>query len=364
MPPPAEWLPFLESAYDQKMFSNWGPAAVRLERVLTDKYGGPDRPAILVANCTAGLTAALLALNIRGPVVVPAFTFAATAQAVLQAGCTPVFAEACLTTWELDPDKLDDLLARQPIAAVIHVRTFGFCRDLDEMEDVTRRHGVPLIVDAAAALGGKLPGGAWAGHQGEMEVFSLHATKVFGVGEGGLILTRTEHVSALRQVLNFGFERGEAVVPGLNGKCSEFHAAVGLAVADHIDGFIERRRVVAAAYQNAVAEQLGVTAPPASIGEPPWQTFPVLLSPGSRADAVVKQAAALNLELRRYYWPALHETVLFRRAARVQLIRAEELARRMICLPIYSDMTDQEVDQVLGILWQVMSPRQILPAAA
>src|SRR5262249_48155902 len=181
--------------------------------------------------------------------------FAARAQAVLQAGGAPVFGDACPRTWELDPEKLDSLLARQPIAAVMHVRTFGFCRDVRDVEDVTRRHGVPLIIDAAAALGGRLPGGAWAGHQGEMEVFSLHATKVFGVGEGGLILTRPEHVAALRRVLNFGFERGEAVVAGLNGKCSEFHAAVGLAVANHIDRFVERRRVVAEAYRNALAKQ-------------------------------------------------------------------------------------------------------------
>jgi dTDP-4-amino-4,6-dideoxygalactose transaminase len=177
-----------------------------------------------------------------------------------------------------------------------------------------------------------------------------------------LILSRPEHVPAVRRVVNFGFERGEPVVPGLNGKCSEFHAAVGLAVARHMDRFLARRRAVAETYHAALAARAG-TAPPGS-GQPPWQTFPVLLPSGIRPDDVVKQAGTAGLELRRYYTPALHESRCFRWAARVRLAHAEDLARRMICLPIYSDMTDGEVARVLEIFGKVMTGHAAVRSAA
>src|SRR5207248_1648525 len=143
-----------EEAYTLKRFSNFGPVVVRLEDELTRKYGN-GRRAVLVASGTAGLVAALVALDVQGPVVVPAFTFPATAQAVLQAGCTPVFCDVAAETWELDPEALEHLLRTEKVAAVLHVRSFGFCRDLGGVEAIARRYGVPLLVDSAAALGGK-----------------------------------------------------------------------------------------------------------------------------------------------------------------------------------------------------------------
>jgi dTDP-4-amino-4,6-dideoxygalactose transaminase len=182
IPPPDAWLPYLQEAYQQRRFANFGPLATRLEHALTDKYGNGQREAVLVASGTAGLTAALLALNVRGKVVMPAFTFPATAHAALCAGCQPLLCDVSPQTWELDPGALSRLLQRETVGAVIHVRAFGFCRDLNEIEDVVRPFGVPLLVDAAAALGGQTAQGAYVGCQGDLEVFSLHATKVFEIG--------------------------------------------------------------------------------------------------------------------------------------------------------------------------------------
>src|SRR5262249_26192399 len=171
-----------------------------------------------------------------------------------------------------------------------------------------RGRGVPLVVDAAAALGGRLPDGRWAGLQGDLEVFSLHATKVFGVGEGGVILAPPDRVPALRRALNFGLGDGDVAGPGLNGNMSEFHGAVGLAVLRHIERFIARREAVARRYRAALGTPAGVGGPRA-VGTPPWQTFPLLAPPGVDAAGVVARARAAGGGVRRRLWAAAPHTI-------------------------------------------------------
>lgn len=363
IPEPPEWLPFLADSYRQRVYTNFGPAASRLEEALSEKYGG-ERRAVLTASATAGLTAALLALQVRGEVIVPAFTFAATAQAVLQAGCRPLFSDVSPHTWELDLDALTHLLQHRRVGAVIHVRAFGFCQDLQPLEEVVRAHHIPLIIDAAAALGGRLDDGRWCGGQGDVEVFSLHATKVFGVGEGGVIFAPSERVADLRHVLNFGLHKRDITLAGLNGKLSEFHAAIGLAVLQRIDAFIERRSRIAQRYLEAFRHQRLLQLPlPA--GAPPWQTFPMRLAdPCLNADALTARVLTAGVELRRYYVPVLTETTLFAGAASARVPWARELARTMICLPVYSDMTDAEAARVLEVVGSCLEDGAATPAAA
>jgi dTDP-4-amino-4,6-dideoxygalactose transaminase len=234
VPAPAEWLPYLEPAYELAQFSNFGPAATQLEARLTEAYAAPDRQAVLVANATVGLTASLLALGLRGPVIVPAFTFPATAQALIAAGCTPVFGDIDPETWELSPDEIRRIAREQSVVAVLHVRVYGLCRSLLEIEAATRAIGVPLVIDSAAALGGQASDSMPIGQSGDVEVFSMHATKVFGIGEGGVVLAEPELAARIRRCLNFGLDGGHVTSLGINGKLSELHAAVGLAVLDRM----------------------------------------------------------------------------------------------------------------------------------
>jgi len=346
VPEPEAWLPHLRSSYDQRVFANSGPAAVRLEAALTDRYAGADREVILVANCTSGIAAALLAVGASGRVVVPAFSFPATAQAVLQSGCRPVFCDVSRDTWEMDPGALDEVLARYPASAVVHVRAFGFCRDVEPIETIAARHRAHLIIDGAAALGGRLESGAWAGQQGDAEAFSMHVTKVFGVGEGGAVFASRRHAAHLRQACNFGLAGGDVVMRGLNAKLSDFHAAIGLALLDRIDGYVQRRRAVAERYDHAFAS-CAWAARAVGIGAPPMQTYPVLVESARRADGMVRRSLERGVELRRYYTPALHQTSAFSSAERGALEVSTDLASRMVCLPVYSDMTDAEIDTVI-----------------
>jgi dTDP-4-amino-4,6-dideoxygalactose transaminase len=343
-PAPEAWLELLAPAYAERRYSNFGPVATRLERELERRYASPGRNVVLVASATAGLAAALLALEVRGAVAMPSFTFPATASAVALASCEPLFLDVSPHTWELDLAQLEHALQHRRVGAILHVRTLGLCHPLDELERLARAAEVPLIVDAAASLGGRDERGAWVGGSGDAEVFSMHAAKVFGVGEGGAVFVREPLAVRVRATINFGLRDGAPAMLGFNGKLSEVHAAIGLAVLERIDGFLARRAAIAERYRAELTAAAGLEHAP-SAGRPPWQAYPIAL-PGDAASAV-RRLVAGGVGVRRYYAPALHRTPPY--AADVHLPTTDDLSARMICLPVYSDMTDAELEEIIEI---------------
>jgi dTDP-4-amino-4,6-dideoxygalactose transaminase len=355
LPAPERWLPYLQPAYDEHWFANGGPAAKLLERRLTETNGSASREAVAVASGTAGLVATLIALGARGPVVLPSFTFAATAHAVVLAGCEPVFCEVDPLTWELDPEHLRHTVRAVDAAAVVHVRAFGLCRDLTEIEDACA--GVPLVVDSAAALRGRDERGRAAGGAGVAEVFSLHATKTVGIGEGGVVVAESSLVPAIRSAINFGFD-GDGIPAGrgLNGKLAEPSAAIALAALDEADERIERRRSLAAAWAESVPLCRVFRA-----GDPAWPTQPLLLPGGWSGDEFVDLLAQSGVQARRYYRPALHRTPAFRTAAHLPV--TDSLAHRMVCVPVYDDAEPHEVEELTAIVAGALRAAE-LPVAA
>jgi|YelNatPaOPRAMG01_1025707.scaffolds.fasta_scaffold30678_3 dTDP-4-amino-4,6-dideoxygalactose transaminase len=342
LPPIASWSDDLRLAYDRRWFSNGGELSRRFEHVLTERVG---RPVVACSNGTAAITAALLALDLpaAAEVVLPSFTFPATLWAVLQAGLTPVLADVDASTWELSPASVERVAEYCPrLGAVLAVRTFGLCRDMAGLQDWCTARGLPLVIDAAAALGGSLPDGTPAGCQGAMETFSLHATKPFAVGEGGAIACAPEYEPALRRILNFGLEEGRLLNAGFNGKMSEFVAAVGLAQSRVIEAHLALRRSAAQRYMDFFAQHAPDWVLPEQPGSPPWQSYAALAPSRKAADELESAAARLGVQLRRYYRPALHMAAVAMNFARCSLPVAEDLAGRMVCLPLYSDMGEAE----------------------
>jgi dTDP-4-amino-4,6-dideoxygalactose transaminase len=361
LPQPERWLPYLAEAYAGHWFSNFGPVAEALERRLSHRLGG--RVVQTVANGTVAITAALLALDRKGPVVCPSFTFPATLMAVLEAGCTPLLADVDPQTWEMGPAQIEAVLPHLsiPPVAILGVRPFGLCRDQAPLEDWCREREIPLILDSAAALGGALDDGRPVGSQGFMETFSLHATKVFAVGEGGAIACDPQWQALLRQVINFGMVNGHPSRAGVNGKLSEFAAAIGLGQEDVFDDHLHVRRAAADRYRAFFATYWPPWTPPQNPGHPPWQAYP-LLAPSPEALAAVLQAAAeLGVQLRRYYHPALHQTPFGSNYARMPLPVSDALASRMLCFPIYSDLDAEEQGGLLDRLSQISAGRTTDP---
>jgi dTDP-4-amino-4,6-dideoxygalactose transaminase len=308
---------------------------------------GYGRIAVSCASATAGLTAALVALGVHGRVLMPSFTFAATALAVQAARSEPVFCDCDPEMLQISVDSVAQALKSvDGIGAILLVRPFGLYSDTEELAALARQHGCRLLVDAAAALGA--PAAAKFDNT-LIEVFSLHATKCFAVGEGGLILAPSEREADMRRALNFGLANQETTCLGANGKMSEFHAAIGLGVLDNFDDIIQRRHTVVKRYAEVLSRSAQVDRVwPATFS--PWSFYPVLLRVGADLRAIIEEAANRGIELRRYYHP-LHEMEHFRHELRTgSLANTQDLASRMICLPVYSDMTDREQNEILGLL--------------
>lgn len=361
VPPVEEWERFLAASYQERRFSNFGPAHRHFEQALTGKYGRGGREAVLMSSGTAGLVAALLALKVKGKVAMPAFTFSATAHAVFLAGCRPLFCDVDPDTWELNPSALEEMLRRERVGAILLVRPFGFARDLGWAERLGRAYGVPIIVDSAAGLGGLLDNGTPVGNQGTIEVFSLHVTKVFGIGEGGVGFCSGDLARTIRQIINFGLEGGSVASRGFNGKMSDFAAAVGLAVLGRIDRFIQNRQAYAERYRRGLAplEEAGILEFPRQPGRYPIQCFPVRVGHDAPEGAeVVRVAATRGVELKCYYVPPLHQVQAFqgKAASAVRLPETERLSGRVVCLPVYSVMESQEIDFVVETVRAILRP--------
>ncbi len=345
LPAPEEWTPHLRESYEIGYYTNTGPAVKQFEKRLQEKYGR-GRVAVTAPNATNALVAALQALGVTGKVLTPSYTFPATAQAILMAGAEPLFCDIAPDTWELDPAVAARMLEREKVGAILHLRPYGISRDAAPFEALARKHGIPLVIDSAAALGAAASTEGFVGQQGDVEVFSLHATKVFAIGEGGLSLMRPGLEQRFRQVSNFGISYPDILARGQNSKMSDFQAAVGLAVLRHIDAHVAQRHRTAANYHRRLSTTPGVQQAlhPALA---PWQCYPVLLAPGKDTGAVVQACLEQGLELKRGYYKPLHQTSHFGRYAGAALPVTEDLGSRMVLLPVYSDMSLELSDAVL-----------------
>jgi dTDP-4-amino-4,6-dideoxygalactose transaminase len=223
-------FPYLQQIDDARWYSNFGPQLTSLEQRLADRFTAPTQ-VVSVANATQGLTLALQAMDLtpEGFVVMPSWTFVATAHAVVAAGLKPWFVDVDPATWMLDPEQVEDLAMNLngEIAAVIPVCAFGAMPDIDRWVAFREATGVPVLLDAAASFDtlrdARLPA-----------VVSLHATKVLGLGEGGYLATEDLALAQkVRQLTTFGFQGSrDSVIAATNAKLSEYAAAVGQAALD------------------------------------------------------------------------------------------------------------------------------------
>jgi dTDP-4-amino-4,6-dideoxygalactose transaminase len=351
--PTAEAIfPYLQRIDDARWYSNFGPLLTELEARLAARFGGDTR-VVTVANGTQALTLALTAMDLPagGHVAMPAWTFVATAHAVLQAGLTPWFVDVDEDTWCLDPATVAHRLARapQPVVAAIPVSPFGRPLDLAAWRAFRETTGIPVLVDAAAgfdtASDARLP-----------LVVSLHATKVAGAGEGGFLATE-DHTLAdrVRALSTFGF-RGtrDSMVPATNAKLSEYTAAVGLA---SLDGWpAERLRFMRAAQML----RIGLTGLPQVEFQPGWglewitSVCSVTLPEGS-ADAVEKGLSARGVDTRRWWGLGCHASPAFADLPREDLAATDRLGRRVLGLPFSIDLSSAEISRIAAALRQALA---------
>jgi len=341
LPPPDKWVPLLESSYDSRYFSNFGNLSSQFEARLAKSYFAKDYQATVVTSNTLGQQAVLQSLEVKDKyVILPDFTFAATLQAVIAAGGKPLICDVSPDTGELCPDSLRKTLAAyDDVKAVIHVRCYGFVQDISEIREICRINDIQLIVDAAAALADPADQ-SFGSADGEIEIFSLHATKVFAIGEGGVIAAPKEKMARIRQSVNFGFMPDRTYFDGTNAKLDEFRSAIGLCMMDMMPDLVGQRQRHAALYQDLLRKYDNVRFLPYPSG-PSWSCFPVKLS-GARPPNTVEIFNEAGVDIKTFYGPGcmrgyIGQTLL----TTLGVTASEQLQEKIICLPVYSDLIDE-----------------------
>lgn len=335
----------LQQVLDSGILTN-GPTVRTLEEAVAD-YVGVDH-VVAVSSCTAGIMLVLQACGVSGRVVLPSFTFSASAHAVHWAGGCPSFADIEPLTLTLDPRDAAGRLDGAEALFATHL--YGTPCDIERLQEVARGASVPLLFDAAHALGSRRRGRPVGGF-GTAEVFSLSPTKVTVAGEGGLIATND---GALAETCRYGRDYGnpgdyDCLFPGLNARMSELHATVALASLAGLDERVAQRSALARRMQDGLTSLATVGFPKVAAGDTSTYKDLTLLVDADRfglsAAQLARALGSEGIDTRRYYHPPVHRQKAYvGLALPAPLPVTDWAAERVLTLPLWSHMTNADLD--------------------
>jgi dTDP-4-amino-4,6-dideoxygalactose transaminase len=354
------------------IFSNYGPVNTRLEERFSRAFFRSEQSCVTVANATVGLMLAIKQAVGWNPrrryALMPSFTFAAAAQAALWCGLTPLFCDVDAETWLPAADAENDLLAQYggDIAVLVPNATFGNCLDLARYDRIASSHGIPVVVDAAAALG-SLDGAGEAFGIGSKHplIFSMHATKAFATAEGGLVYCADQQLLAtIRAMGNFGFgEPRTATMPGLNAKMSEVSALLGLIKLSEFEAIARHRHALFEFYRTALPEFTFQKM----TGRRTAHQFVSVLVPEShsgRVDEVIQALHSHGIGAGRYFVPHLAAQPFFQQSCVAGALPVtESLVRRVVALPVSDSLTEADIASVCAAFRQACEPRARFPSS-
>lgn len=350
LPPLAEFIPYLEKIWENKILTNGGPFHQQLEQALCDYLG--VKHISLFTNGTIALVTALQALRITGEVITTPYSFVATAHSLLWNGIKPVFVDVDPNTLNLDPAKIEAAITPHT-TAIMPVHCYGHPCDVAAIQKIADNYNLRVIYDAAHAFGVKDKSGSVLNH-GDLSVLSFHATKVFNTFEGGAIICPDAKTKQrIDHLKNFGFvDEVTVVAPGINGKMSELNAAFGLLQLKHIDGALARRKEIDVAYRAQLAGIKGIHClDDSGEAESNHSYFPILVQPEyplSR-DALYQKLKDHGIYARRYFYPLISDFPMYRSmpsAQRDNLPVAADASAKVLCLPIYPTLSDANINLI------------------
>ena len=355
--------------------SDWlttGPKVAEFEEAFAERVGAAY--AVSFSSGTAALHAAAFAAGIKAgdEAITTPLTFAATANCLLYQGATPVFADVCADTLNLDPEQVAKKISSKT-RAILPVDYAGHPADLNAIIELARRHGMVVIEDGCHALGAEYEGKK-IGSIADMTVFSFHPVKHITTGEGGMVTTgdakfaetlrrfRNHGISSeARQRQNAGQWHYEMVLLGFNYRLPDFACALGLEQLKRLDANVKRRREIAAIYARAFAEIAGVVAPTVRPGaNPAWHLYPIRLDleklTADRAQifrALRAENIGVNVHYIPVHWHPYYRDHFGYRGG--EFPEAEDAYSRLISLPMFHAMTDQDVSDVITAVARVVS---------
>ena len=355
-----QFLRLAGEMFDRRWLSNNGPLVVEFEKRVADHLG--VKHCIAMCNGTIALEIAIRALGMTGEVIIPSYTFVATAHALHWQGITPVFADIHPDTHNLDPAAVRRMITSRT-TGIIGVHLWGRPAPVEALQAIADEHGLQLMFDAAHAFGCS-HGGKMIGSFGRAEVLSFHATKFFNTFEGGAVVTNDDALAeTMRLMRNFGFAGFDNVIhPGTNGKMVEVCAAMGLTNLDYIDTVIDANRRNHDAYAAALACIEGVrllSFDTTSKNNFQYVVLEVTEGGAVRRDAILAALHAENVLARKYFWPGCHRMKPYRDLfpnAGVMLEQTQDVADRVIVLPTGTTLPEGAPDLIATVVRHAGGP--------
>lgn len=345
----------VDGIFERRRFSNNGELVQELERRLCAFLG--VRHCVPVCNGTVGLQVAFHALELKGEAVTSPYTFVATPHSLMWSGVTPVFADVNPTTHNLDPEKVEEAIGERT-CAIVGVHVWGRPCEIEALDAIGRRNGIPVIYDAAHAFA-SAHGASRVGNFGACEVFSFHATKFFNTFEGGAVATNDDALAEkIRRMINFGFAGLDSVVDlGTNGKLSEIHAAMGLAGLQRIDHTIRANRERHDFYRERLSGLGGVRfLDYDDVTENNYQYVVIEIgedSPFGSRDEIHARLSEQGCLARKYFHPGCHRMEPYstlRPRDRDRFPAADSLCRRVLVLPTGEATDFTDIDRICDII--------------
>ena len=344
---------------DSNWFTNFGPYEKQFSSGAAAYLGGATY-VTTIANCTLGLDAAIAVLfdASKSKVIMPSFTFAAGPEMLIRNGFTPVFIDIDDATWQPDIEQAKEVIKNEAgaIAGILLCNIFGVGNEcVDDWEKLANDYGIPLVIDSAAGFGSEYRSGEKIGSRGDCEVFSLHATKPFAVGEGGLIASKNPQlIEKLRSFQNFGFQADRNIhLIGTNAKMQEINCAIGVRQLETYEERLENRRQTLRQYKSALSPKGFNFQQNDELSTVPFAS--ILAPTGAMADKIFTHLTDCGIEVRRYYAP-LHLQEGLREYVSIPpdpLKVTEDIASRMLSIPVHDRMSQSDIDYIVQVIVSV-----------
>ncbi len=353
LPPIEEYEQYLKGIWERNQLTNNGPLVKELEKKLIDYLGVKNL--FFVSNGTIALQIAIKALDLHGEIITTPFSYVATTSSIIWEGCTPVFVDIDPNTLCIDANLIEDAITEKTVA-ILPTHVYGFPCDVIQIQKIADKHGLKVIYDAAHTFGVEYLGTSLLNY-GDISTISFHATKLFHTTEGGALITDDEQIAQRLSFLrNFGHKsETEFWGLGINGKNSEFHAAMGLCVLPHVQELILKRKKVYEIY-NREFSQSKITIPPLNLhSKHNYSYYPVLFS---SEEQLLEVKSALNREEifpRRYFYPSLNKLPY---AYQKDMPVSEDISRRILCLPFYHSLTEDELQKIASIINETIGKKE------
>lgn len=354
LPELSEFVSYLERIWDNKWLTNNGPFHQQLEVELS-KYLGVEHVS-LFNNATIALITALQAMRINGEVITTPYSFVATSHSIIWNRLEPVFVDVDPNTFNIDPRKIESAITPRT-TAIMPVHCYSNPCDVEEIQKIANNYGLKIIYDAAHAFSINYKGESllkW----GDLSILSFHATKVFNTFEGGAIISPDAKTKQrIDHLKNFGIaDELTVTAPGINGKMSEINAAFGLVQLKHIDKAVLQRQRIDQRYRQELSDVKGILIyKHCSDANSNYSYFPILVEsnyPLTR-DELYDKLRFNNILSRRYFYPLISNMPMYRGlpSANVNnLPEANKLAGKVLCLPIFSELTIEEQRKIIKII--------------